>query len=125
MMRGEFKKAIPLLKAARLETPSSPDVLADLGWATWKTGSQEDDEAPGEFLRLALTFDPKHSRALEFLARIAIDQGEHAEAQDRLERFLAVKPNTDWAKAALATVRDLAAVSSSKGGRFWRRGRDS
>jgi tetratricopeptide (TPR) repeat protein len=119
--RNEFTAAVKVLEAARVESPSDPKVLADLGWARWKArewGKNEDE--PEEFLRLALTFEPQNVRALEFLARINIDKGETEKAQKILKRILKLTPGSDWARSAL--------LSQQKGHRsetvtrrgFWR-----
>ena len=120
--KGQFKEAANILEAARVENPSDPSILADLGWARWKAriwGQEED--APEEFLRLALTFEPQNVRALEFMARIAIDKGEKEKAQKILKRILKITPSSDWARSALLSLQKgqrSETVTRKRG--FWR-----
>ncbi len=120
--RGEFGPAIQLLRALRLDNPSDPDVLADLGWATWRMKGQEESDNANEFLQLALTFDPTHARGLQYLARLAKEQGRDADARRMVERLLAVDPKDDWARRALKSF-DRAAAAASSGRRGRKRGR--
>ena len=111
------------LESARRANPSDPQVLAELGWATWKArkwGSEE-DKAAEEYLRLALTFDPKNTRAMEFLARIAIEKGEKDKAQQILKRILKLTKDSEWARTALLSLQKghrSETVSRKRG--FWR-----
>ena len=125
MDKGHHKDALAMLRQLRLEDPSDPDVLADLGWAEWRTkgASAKDPEAADEFLRLALTFNPSHARALEYHARIGMEMGNSEEAVVRLKRVLAVDKSASWARQALADLESgNAPPSGGKGGRFWRKG---
>jgi len=129
MARGNWAAAAQILERMRRQEPSSPDVLAELGWATWKAtgraGGGEDD--PESFVALALTFAPRHTRALEYFARLAWERGEHEALQTRLDRLLAVDRGNAWALEMLATdaVPPPSGKKSSGGGlRFWRRRTD-
>ena len=121
--QGKFKAAVSLLESARRANPSDPQVLAELGWATWKArkwGSEE-DEAAEEYLRLALTFEPQNTRAMEFLARIAIEKGEKDKAQQILKRILKLTKDSEWARTALLSLQKghrSETVSRKRG--FWR-----
>jgi tetratricopeptide (TPR) repeat protein len=120
--KGQFKDAAKILESARVENPSDPSILADLGWARWKAriwGQEED--APEEFLRLALTFEPQNTRALEFMARISMEKGEKEKAQKILKRLLKITPNSDWARSALLSLQKgqrSETVTRKRG--FWR-----
>ena len=120
--QGKFAEAAKILEEARLENPSDPAVLAELGWARWKARTWgEEDDAPEEFLRLALTFEPKNVRALEFLARISIDKGESDKAQQILKRILKITPDSGWARSALLSQQKgqrSETVTRKRG--FWR-----
>lgn len=113
--KADFVHAIPLLRELRLENPSDPDVLADLGWATWRVKGGEDAESANEFLQLALTFDPTHNRGMQYLARVAKEQGHDAEAKRMVERLLAVDPADEWAKRALKSFARAEAGSARRG----------
>ena len=113
----DFDTAYPLLIDARKKRPSCPDTLAALGWAAWRTGNLGTNayDGPEDFLLLALTFDAKHPKALEYYARIAIDKGEIETARNRLLQVLQVSPDAMWAKEALEE-----SGASRKGGiRLW------
>ena len=113
----DFDSAYPLLINARKERPSCPDTLSALGWAAWRTGNLGTNayDGPEDFLLLALTFDAKHPKALEYYARIAIDKGEVETARNRLLQVLQVSPDAAWAKEALEE-----SGASRKGGiRLW------
>ena len=104
--RGQYERAAGILRRLRQENPSDPDVLADLGWAEWRCAKGESDreESAEDYVRLALTFHPDHARALEFLARIALDQKDIDGARGRLRAVLRVTPDARWARAALDAI---------------------
>lgn len=124
MADGSFHLALPLLKQARLDDPSSPEVLAGLGWATWKTQGDEAIDDAVDFLKLALTFDKRSVRALEYLGRIFLAQDDADRARPVLRRFLKHQPTAQWAKDALASLPEPGTETSepAEKGRFWRKG---
>ena len=131
MEQGKFREALALLRKARLENPSHPDVLADLGWATWKTrGVGENDPGEAEeYLQLAWTFDSKNARAATFLAKVALESGQDEAAEKWLARVIKLDKSATWAKRALASKRSAPGKKSSQvgrksspGRRFWRKG---
>jgi hypothetical protein len=118
----DFDGAYPQLITVRKERPSCPDTLAALGWCAWRTGNLGSNayDGPEDYLLLALTFDAAHPKALEYYARIAIDQGQTETARNRLLQVLKVTPTSSWAQQAL----DECAPSSRKGGlRLWPKGK--
>ncbi|MCP4867121.1 MAG: hypothetical protein GY898_00200 [Proteobacteria bacterium] len=118
--KADFVHAFPLLRELRLENPSDPDVLADLGWTTWRIKGGENAESANEFLQLALTFDPTHNRAMQYLARVAKEEGRDSDAKRMVERLLAMDPGDEWAKRAL---KSFARAEASTGRRGKKRGR--
>jgi hypothetical protein len=122
MDQGKHRAAVPALERLRQERPSDPDVLADLGWATWhaKKGDAAAQESAEEFLKLALTFDGRHATAAERLARISLTGADTALARARLRRVLRLQPDAAWARQALDA---LSAEDEDSGGglRFWRK----
>ena len=135
MEDGKFRDAVALLRKERLENPSHPDVLADLGWATWKSrGVGEDDPSEAEeFLQLAWTFDAKNARAAGFLAKVAMETQQEEAAAKWLSRVVKLDPTAVWAKRALGGRKSTPAGSSKQksgqvsrkstpGRRFWRKG---
>lgn len=98
---GDYTRATALLKHIRLQRPSDPAVLADLGWAVWKASAETEREQAEEYLQLATTFESRNFRAREFLARIALDAGDATEARSRLEVLLQLSPDSDFARRAL------------------------
>jgi hypothetical protein len=123
LMRGQdFARAATLLKALRVQQPSQPDVLAELGWAVWKASAETERDEAEEYLQLATAFDPRHGKAREYLARVALDAGDHDAARQRLERLLKVDPEASWARGALNRIP--VADDGRSGGRrlaFWKK----
>ena len=122
----DYQAAYIMLTQLRNAHPSCPDTLAALGWAGWRTGNHGTNayDSPSDFLLLALTFDPAHSKALEYFARIAMDQGDVETARNRLLQLLQVDPGALWAREALES--GPFASKSGRGGlglRFWPKGK--
>lgn len=115
MEEGDYAKAAALLRVARQEKPSDPDVLAELGWCEWRSAGSDAQlrESAEEYIRLAVTFDSGHKRGLEYLARMAVDRKDATLARRRLRAFLAVEPDANWARIALHALDDGA--SSARG----------
>jgi hypothetical protein len=103
MAKNDFKAALPLLKKIRVDDPSSPAIMADLGWSTWNLHGDKNGDAQ-EFLRLALTFEPNHPEGLEYLSKILVEQNEMETAQKLLMRLVRVAPDPTWAKKALQNL---------------------
>jgi cytochrome c-type biogenesis protein CcmH/NrfG len=103
MTQGDFAGALPFLKKARLDNPSSPDIMAELGHVTWKLKGIKNGDAE-EFLRLALTFDAKHPLALETLARISVESDDLELAKKLLQQLVKVAPDPTWARRALGNL---------------------
>ncbi|HCP47906.1 MAG TPA: hypothetical protein DIU15_17840 [Deltaproteobacteria bacterium] len=103
MERGNFREALLMLEDLREGQPSSPEVLADLGWCAWRTKHMGGDgnDGPEDFLLLAHTFEPRCVRALEFLARIAKEKQDLAKLKTWTKRLIAVVPDHAWAKSEL------------------------
>jgi hypothetical protein len=111
---------VSMLSQLRVLHPSNPDVLAALGWATWKF-AEDDDSSGQEFLQIALTFDPRHTLALEYLGKIAQDEGDLEQVADLAGRVQKLEPENAWAKDAVNTV-ETEEKKPKKKNRFWRRG---
>ena len=103
MAKNKFKEALSVLKKARVDDPSSPDIMADLGWATWNIQGAKNGDAE-EFLRLALTFDNNHLYGLEYLAKVLVEQNDLDTARVLLQRLVKLSPDSAWAKKALANL---------------------
>lgn len=101
--RGRWSQALQMLKQARLEDPSSPDVMAALGWTTWNLRGDKGGDAE-EFLKLALTFDPRHASGLEWLARIKVEKNELESAKRLLQQLIKVGDDPRWAQTALRNL---------------------
>ena len=103
MDKGAYKEALSLLKQARVDDPSSPGIMADLGWATWNLQGAKNGDAE-EFLRLALTFDNNHLLGLEYLAKVLVEQNDLETAKMLIQRLAKLNPKSQWAKKALANL---------------------
>ena len=101
--QDRFGDALVLLKKARLNNPSSANIMADLGYVTWKLKGTKNGDAE-EFLRLALTFDPENARGLETLARISVDSDDLELAQKLLKQLIRVADDPTWARNTLAKL---------------------
>ncbi len=125
MAAGAHKKALALLSQLRQEHPSDPEVLSDLGWATWmvRRGEPKGVEEAEEYLQLALTFEPRHVAAHDRIARIALARGDAGVSRKRLERLLKVDPSAEWAKEALEDIAAEEARNSGGIGSWLRGGR--
>ena len=106
--KGDYKGALPLLEKARFECPTSPDVLADLGWCIWRTRdfNPTAQHEADEYLRLALSFDERHLPTLEYQARVALEMEDHDAAVQALKRLLTVQPGHEWATRFLEEQSD-------------------
>jgi tetratricopeptide (TPR) repeat protein len=112
MADGEFRGAVSLLKQAREADPSSPEVFAALGWATWKVGGERAAEDAEDYLRLALTFDARSTEALTSLGKLYLSQSRTDHARAVLKMLVRLDPDSVWAKRKLAEV-DTAAANDS------------
>ena len=99
MGNNKYKEALALLKQVRVDNPSDPDIMADLGWATWNLQGAKNGDAE-EFLRLALTFDDRHLFGLEYLAKVLVEKGDLDTARVLIQRLMKLNPNSAWAKKA-------------------------
>ncbi len=93
---GDFPGAIARLSKLRQDNPSDVDVLADLGWASWKADRDPD------YLRLAVTFDASNPRALEYLGRVYEELGQPDKVAKIARSLLKVERGNAWAKQASA-----------------------
>ena len=97
--QNQYKEALALLKKVRVDNPSDPDIMADLGWATWNLQGAKNGDAE-EFLRLALTFDDRHLLGLEYLAKVLVEKGDLDTARVLIQRLMKLNPSSVWAKKA-------------------------
>lgn len=117
---GEWKLAAGLLKEARVADPSDPNVLAELGWVTWKL--DKDRDAAEEFLKLAVAFDKKHLAATSYLGKLALDVEDHEAARKWLEKVMEIDRSQRWARRAIRKLPTPEAEQTSRGLKFWRKG---
>jgi len=127
MANGDHERARKLLERARQDSPSSPEILADLGWCTWMVQGRTTGDASSaeEYLRLAVAFNPRHEAALEFLARIAVERGDNDNARSRVKALLRVTPNSAWGTHALQQLGRASGSQPEPSGRlkFWKKKR--
>jgi len=126
MADGDYARAVKRLERARRDNPSSADILAALGWSTWNIKGFDDEgrEAAEEYLRLAVAFDPRNVKALEYLARIAARRADEDTVRARLTALLRVVPDHAWGQRALDKISKSEDEGDSPGGsrlRFWRK----
>lgn len=121
LRQGNYSHAVHMLRALRMQSPSDPDILCDLGWAVWKASAETDRDGAEEFLQLASTFDPRHERAREFLARVAVDSGDDEAARGRLDRYLKLRPDAEWARKALAELPEESQGNTGPRLAFWKK----
>jgi len=110
MKRGDYAAALVHLKELRQSKGSNPDVLSDLGWCCWKVYGKAspgdgDEDGAEDLLLLAQTFDASHAKAMEYLGRMAREQGDEDRTLLWAQRLLKTHPRSQWAGQMLATLR--------------------
>jgi len=98
LLRKNYPKAIKYLKNAVADPRGVPaDVHNDLGVAYFQSGSEYLTAAEGEF-KEALERSPSHLAALFNLSLLYSRQGRSVEANQRKQQYLALDPDSGWAK---------------------------
>jgi len=98
LMRKEYAKAIKHLKTAVADSKGVPaDVHNDLGVAYLQSGPANAAAAEAEF-KVALDRSPTHAPALFNLSILYSRLGRPAEANQRRQQYLALDPDSGWAK---------------------------
>lgn len=114
MEEGDYRAARAYLEQARMEEPSSPDVLAALGWTTWMQGGVRVAGDAEDYLRLALTFDGRSVPALTALAKVFLAQSKGEQARPVLKRLIRLQSGATWARRALAELGEPPAGEGGK-----------
>jgi tetratricopeptide (TPR) repeat protein len=115
---NNWPDALILFSKAAEANPRDPEYLAFRGWATYqalKAGQSSDSFAPNKarnILERALAVDPRHARALLFIARIEKEMGNLAAARTWYGRLQKVDPANEEALVQLDWLRT--AVESEK-----------
>ena len=104
MSKNDFRSAVGLLKQAREQDPSSPKVFAALGWATWNDGGAAAADDAEDYLRLALTFDPRSIEALTYLVKVYMAQERYDNARPLARMLMRLDSDSSWAKRTLAEI---------------------
>lgn len=81
---GKYAEAIPFLKSAHMEQPHNADILAFLGYAHHMTG---DDDLALDYYQVALTEDPDHRLAHEYLGELYLGKHFLSSAQEQLAQL--------------------------------------
>lgn len=98
LTREDAEQALHYFELARAQSPNSVDVLIHLAWWHWWHGvSRRDGQKSGwrdvlEILDTLSTLSPDDSRTLCLSGIVAIMQGHHDEAYDRLSRAVDANP---------------------------------
>lgn len=79
--KKEFDKAVPLLMKVVTSNPKNADAFNYLGYSYRQLGKQ--DEALKNY-QMALSIDPAHKGANEYLGELYIEKGELPKAQEQL-----------------------------------------
>ena len=79
---GNYKMAILLLEQSVAENPDNPDAWNYLGYSLRKSGRLE--EAIVKY-QTALTLDPRHRGANEYLGELYLELGDLDKARERLD----------------------------------------
>ena len=126
MRGGDYSGALEKLREVRGGAGSNASVLSDLGWCTWKVHKamipDGQQEAAEDLLLLAQTFDPSHSKTMEYLCRMAREKGDSASMVLWLQRLLKEHPRSRWGLEMQGKLRSeglmpQAGKSPKKGGR--------
>jgi tetratricopeptide (TPR) repeat protein len=106
--QGDYDAALTSYRLALRDHPNDQRVLQNMAIAHSRLGQQDDAM---RCYRRALELDPALAGAHYGLAFLLLKRGEHAEAQEHLERFLAVAPRSPeaqrWVEHATSTLRRL------------------
>ncbi len=87
---GDAAAAETALRALLAERPDDADVLNLLGYATRKQGRWE---TARRYYERALTLEPAHRGALEYMGELELETGDRAAAEALLARLRAACPN--------------------------------
>jgi tetratricopeptide (TPR) repeat protein len=79
-----YQEAMPLLQQAVAKNPKNADAYNLMGYATRKSG---DPNASLQFYNQALTIDPKHLGAHEYVGEAYLQLGRLPEAEQHLARL--------------------------------------
>lgn len=97
MAKGQWAKAIGLLKTVIARSPSEADYHAAIGWAVWNEGGAGNNDAALAALdhfNTALTVNPDHPAAHDYKGRVDAALGiDDAGAVFHLERSLDLDPS--------------------------------
>ncbi|MDZ4695003.1 MAG: response regulator [Deltaproteobacteria bacterium] len=86
------KEALAKLGKAIKAAPEEPAYHAFMGWALFLAGGKDEANAGRERIEHALTLNPDHVDAHEFLGRVAFATGDEETARRELERALELDP---------------------------------
>ena len=95
----------------QLKVGLNADILTQIGWCLWNTGSQEEAE---DSIKIALGLDSHHILALEYDARIALAQSQPMRARKRLISILGQDERHVWASETLENISIPPVVEEKK-----------
>lgn len=97
---GDFTGAAQAYERALAQQPNSADLRTELGNTFYQRVPPDYERAIAEY-RKALAVEPRHEKALQNLAIVALRRGDQATARDTIARLAAVNPSNP----ALASLR--------------------
>jgi len=98
LIAREYDKAIQQLKTAAADQNAPPSVLNDLGVAYLNRNQTGDLDLARKSLEAAIALDSAFRPALFNLAILYDLEGLTADANQQLTRYLALDPDSEWAK---------------------------
>jgi len=119
LQEKEFARAVDLIGRAVTTNGNDPDYVAWRGYATYqraKSGIWDDPSAVTRAradLEAALTLEPRHTRALLFMARMEDDQNNLDAALAWYSRLQKADPGNEEAAEALERLRKIASEKRS------------
>ncbi len=80
--KKEFDKAVPILKEVVAANPKNADAFNYLGYSYRKLGNMDDSL---KNYQMALSIDPNHKGANEYLGELYLQKGDLPKAEERLQ----------------------------------------
>ena len=108
-----FKEAYPLLKKLREENSSDPEILSSLGWTIWNIKKSKKEAE--EYIRLAITFNNRHTPSYQYLSEIYMEVKEYDMAKKFLTVLVKLQPKNQKAKDDLAKASAIETEKPQKG----------
>lgn len=103
LLENDYDRAIEILSELSSEYPDDPYLPSYLGFRYYRNLKRYDEGA--EQFRRALERDPSFVQAYNWLGYIAMDQGNHATAEENFQRYIHLAPDEPRPHNSLGVLR--------------------